>query len=74
MNNFIKRTISGIGFAAIMLAAFLTNKYVYGAVMLLSLIIMMKEFLTMTCGTNYRYSQALSIISASVLFAVQKAV
>ena len=68
MNNFIKRTISGIGFAAIMLAAFLTNKYVYGTVMLLSLIIMMKEFLTMTCGTNYRYSQALSIISGSVLF------
>lgn len=68
MNNFIKRTISGIGFAAIMLAAFLTNKYIYGTVMLLSLIIMMKEFLTMTCGTNYRYSQALSILSGSVLF------
>ena len=45
MNNFIKRTISGIGFAAVMLAAFLTNEYVYGVVMLLSLVIMMKEFL-----------------------------
>ena len=57
MNNFVKRTISGIGFAVIMLAAFLTNKYVYGIVMLFSLIVMMKEFLTMTCGRNYRYSQ-----------------
>jgi phosphatidate cytidylyltransferase len=68
MNNFIKRTISGIGFAAVMLAAFLTNEYVYGVVMLLSLIIMMKEFLTMTCGSNYPYSQVLSILSGAVLF------
>ena len=41
MNNFAKRTISGIGFAAIMLAAFLTNKFVFGAVMLFALIVMM---------------------------------
>ena len=68
MNNFIKRTISGIGFAAVMLAAFLTNEYVYGVVMLLSLIIMMREFLTMTCGNNYPYSQVLSILSGAVLF------
>jgi phosphatidate cytidylyltransferase len=68
MNNFIKRTISGIGFAAVMLAAFLTNEYVYGVVMLLSLVIMMKEFLTMTCGSNYPYSQVLSILSGAVLF------
>ena len=68
MNNFVKRTISGIGFAAVMLAAFLTNEYVYGVVMFLSLIVMMKEFLTMTCGDNYRYSQALTIIAGAVLF------
>ena len=68
MNNFIKRTISGIGFAAVMLAAFLTNEYVYGVVMLLSLVIMMMEFLTMTCGNNYTYSQVLSILSGAVLF------
>ena len=68
MNNFIKRTISGVGFAAIMLAAFLTNEYVYGVVMLLSLVIMMKEFLSMTCGDNYPYSQVLSILSGAVLF------
>ena len=68
MNNFVKRTISGIGFAAVMLAAFLTNEYVYGVVMFLSLIVMMKEFLTMTCGDNYRYSQTMSIIAGAVLF------
>ncbi len=68
MTNFIKRTISGIGFAAIMLAAFLTNEYVFGVVMLLSLIMMMKEFLQMTCGSSYRYSQMLSILSGATLF------
>ena len=68
MNNFIKRTISGIGFAAIMLAAFLVNKYVFGVVMLLSLVIMMKEFLSMTCGQEYRYSQILSVLSGAILF------
>ena len=70
MNNFIKRTISGIGFAAIMLAALLTNKYVFGTVMLLSLIIMMKEFLRMTCGKNYWFSQILSILAGATLFSL----
>lgn len=68
MNNFVKRTLSGIGFAAIMLAAFLTNKYIFGVVMLLSLIVMMWEFLQMTCGKDYRYSQILSILAGSTLF------
>ena len=68
MNNFVKRTISGIGFAAVMLAAFLTNEYVFGVVMLLSLVIMMKEFLVMTCGAEYKYSQILSILSGATLF------
>ena len=48
MNNFIKRTISGVGFAAVMLAAFLTNKFVFGAEMLFALVVMMWEFLRMT--------------------------
>lgn len=70
MNNFVKRTISGIGFAAIMLAAFLTNQYVFGAVMLFALVVMMWEFLRMTCGKEYRYSQILSILSGATLFAL----
>ena len=68
MTNFIKRTISGIGFAAIMLAAFLTNKYIVGAVMLFSLVVRMREFLKMTCGKNYWFSQILSILAGATLF------
>ncbi len=68
MNNFAKRTLSGIGFVAIMLAALLTNKFVFGIVMLLSLVVMMREFLHMTCGSEYRYSQILSIFAGVTLF------
>ena len=70
MNNFIKRTISGVGFAAVMLAAFLTNEYVFGAVMLFCLVVMMREFLQITCGKDYRYSQILSIIAGATLFSL----
>ncbi len=68
MSNFWKRTISGLVFGAIMLAAFLTNKYVFGVVMLFSLIVMMREFLRMTCGKNYWFSQILSILAGATLF------
>lgn len=68
MSNFLKRTLSGIAFAAIMLAALLTNQYVFGAVMLFALIVMMKEFLTMTCGQEYKFSQWLSVFSGVILF------
>ena len=68
MNNFIKRTISGLGFGVIMLAALLTNKYVFGIVMLFSLVVMMREFLQMTCGKNYWFSQILSILAGATLF------
>ena len=70
MNNFIKRTISGVGFAAVMLAAFLTNEYVFGAVMLFCLVVMMREFLQITCGKDYRYSQIRSIIAGATLFSL----
>lgn len=68
MNNFVKRTLSGVGFGVIMLAALLTNKYVFGIVMLLSLVVMMSEFLKMTCGRNYWFSQILSILAGATLF------
>ena len=68
MNNFIKRALSGVVFVGIMLAALLLNKYIFGVVMTLSLIVMMKEFLKMTCGRNYWFSQILSILAGATLF------
>lgn len=70
MKNLIIRTISGIAFVCIMLAALLLNKYVYGTVMAFALIVMMKEFLKMTCGNNYRFSQILSILAGLIVFSL----
>ena len=70
MNNFVKRTLSSIGFVAIMLAALLTNKFVFGFVMLLSLVVMMREVLHMTCGSQCRISQVLSIFAGVTLFSL----
>lgn len=68
MNNFVKRTLSGVGFVAVMLAALLLNKYIFGVVMTICLVVMMKEFLKMTCGKNYWFSQILSILAGTILF------
>lgn len=70
MNNLVKRTISGAVFGVIMLSAFLINKFVFGAVMLFALIVMMREFLKMTCGEDYRYSQILSILAGAFTFVI----
>ena len=70
MNNFLKRTLSGLAFGAVMLAALLTDRFVFGAVMLFALIVMMSEFLKMTCGNDYRFSQVLTILAGAVLFAL----
>ena len=68
MNNFLKRTISAVVFAVIMLAALLTNKFTFGIVMLFALIVMMCEFLRMTCGKSYWFSQILSVLAGATLF------
>lgn len=68
MNNFVKRALSGVVFVGVMLAALLLNKYIFGVVMTLSLIVMMKEFLKMTCGKDYWFSQILSILAGATLF------
>ena len=68
MNNFIKRALSGVVFVGVMLEALLLNKYIFGAVMALSLVVMMKEFLKMTCGKDYWFSQILSILAGTTLF------
>ena len=85
MTNLLKRTVSGIVFAVVMLLAFLSDKalelwgvpydvaqicgkLIYGSVFLFALILMMWEFLKMTCGDNYPYSKILSILTGTTLF------
>ena len=85
MTNLLKRTISGVVFAAVMLLAFLSDKVFelcgvshdvaqicsklfYGAVFLFAMVVMMLEFLKMSCGDNYRCSKILAILSGVALF------
>ena len=68
MSNFLKRCISAVVFGVIMLVALLTNKVTFGIVMLFALIVMMCEFLKMTCGKSYWFSQILSVLAGATLF------
>ena len=68
MNNTIKRTISGVAFVGIMLAGLLLDKFLFAALMMFIMGIMMHEFYTITMGARYRFSRILAILSGEVLF------
>lgn len=76
MKNLITRTVSGLVFLAVMLAALLLGdyvewgKYLFAAVMLFALAVMMTEFFRMTLGSLYKYSRVLATIGACLMFLV----
>lgn len=70
MNNTIKRTISGAGFVAIIMAALLLNKFIFAALMVFVETVMMLEFYRMTIGRKHILSQILAIASGLLLFAL----
>ena len=70
MNNTVVRTISGIGFVAIIVASLLLNKFVFAALMIFIEVVMMIEFFRMTMGKKYFLSQALAVVAGVVLFAL----
>ena len=53
-----------------MLAGLLLNKYLFAAVMILVMVVMMHEFFKMTMGDEYRFSRALAIFAGITLFAL----
>lgn len=70
MNNTIKRTISGAGFVAIIMAALLLNKFIFAALMVFVETVMMLEFYRMTIGRRHIVSQVLAITTGLFLFAL----
>ena len=68
MNNFTTRTISGIVFVLVMLAGLLLDRFVFAAIFLFIMTVMMEEFFRMTLGREYRYSRLFAIITGIVLF------
>ncbi len=76
MKNFLKRTVSGFVFLLVMLAALLLGEYVewgkflFAAVMMFALAVMMTEFFRMTLGSLYKYSRVLATVASCLMFLV----
>ena len=70
MNNTVTRTLSGIGFLAVVLGGLLVNQYLYAALFLLMMGTMLYEFYRMTMGQAYRYSQILAILLGITAFSL----
>lgn len=68
MNNTVKRTISGFFFIVIMLCGLLVNKFLYAALIMFLMAVMMHEFYTITMKERYRFSRLLAILSGETLF------
>lgn len=70
MNKLVVRTISGVVFAAVMLACLLLDKFLFAALILFIMSAMMAEFYRMTMGKDYPFSRVLAIISGCIGFAL----
>ena len=68
MKNLIVRTLSGIGFLAIMIGALLWCRFSFAVLMLWIMGMMMYEFFRMTMGKSYLFSRLLAITAAYTLF------
>jgi phosphatidate cytidylyltransferase len=68
MNNLLVRTLSGIGFVIVMLVGLLVDKFLFAALVLFIMTVMMLEFYRMTIGEGYRTQQALAIAAACIMF------
>lgn len=68
MKNVVVRTISGIGFIAVVLGCLLWCKFSFAALMLWITAAMMYEFFRLTMGTSYWFSRLLTILAACILF------
>ena len=68
--NLITRTLSGAGFVAVMLAGLLIDKFLFAALMIFIMVVMMHEFFKMTMGEEYKFSRALAIFAGVTLFSL----
>lgn len=68
MNNTVIRTISGIGFVALIVASLLIDKFIFAGLIIVIETLMMLEFYSMTMGRKFMLAQVLAIVSGVVLF------
>lgn len=74
MKPLLKRSISGLVYLAVLLGCILWCKFSFLALMLFMTGVMLYEFLRMTMGKEYRFSQTLTIITGLAFFAMVWAV
>lgn len=68
MNNTVIRTISGIGFVALIVASLLIDKFIFAGLIIVIETLMMLEFYSMTMGRKFMLAQVLAIVAGVVLF------
>ena len=68
MNEFVKRTISGAVFLAVMVAGMIFHPAAFGVLFLIVIYFAMNEFLGITMGESWKLQQKLGIFSAAVAF------
>lgn len=68
MNNTVVRTLSGLVYGGLILLCLLVNGYLFAALIIFMMCVMMAEFYKMTMGESYKFSRALAIAAGVILF------
>ena len=68
MNNTVVRTLSGAVYGALIFCCLLINGYLFAALIIFMMCVMMAEFFKMTMGESYKFSRALAIATAVIAF------
>lgn len=68
MKSAVVRTLSGAVYGALILLCLLVNGYLFAALIVFMMCVMMAEFYKMTMGESYKFSRALAIGAGAILF------
>lgn len=68
MNNTVVRILSGAVYGALIFCCLLINGYLFAALIIFMMCVMMAEFFKMTMGESYKFSRALAIAAGVILF------
>ena len=68
MNQTVTRTISGVLFLVIMVCGLIFNQYIYAALLIAMMVIMMLEFYSLTMEGRFKVSRGFAIFAGVTLF------
>ncbi len=68
MKSAVVRTLSGAVYGALIFLCLLVNGYLFAALIIFMMCVMMAEFYKMTMGESYKFSRALAIGAGVILF------